>query len=491
MAHFNLTNSYTYVQGEGAEIALIENFCTHKVSRFVSFYKDKDENIIYASKYKYLSPKEKLKYRLTTERKEELYSYFYQNSNSFPTGWLNKICVSLHNNGFKTSFSDKRIISKTVESLKDKLPELRYYQKEAVDLAISKERGIIKHPTGSGKTLVICRLISILNLPTLIIVPNLILLEQTAEFLGRYIGINFVGKVGEGIWSPNRFTVATAQTLWSRIGNKVTTKLLDDTQVLIGDECHHINKNTEHIPNTWYRIAMRCKSAYYRFGFSATPGDENSLQRKLLEGITGGIIHEVSVKSLVEEGYLSDAFIIMKQIDIELGLKFEKIDKKSWRYVYETGILNNDIRNKAISIYANEYASRGKSVLIIVDEVENHADIVKKFIPEAETLVGDDNPQKRDTVLREFRERKKRILISTLLSEGFDFRGLDVVILAGGKRSHKKTAQRVGRALRTSDGKLNAVVIDFFDKDGGFLQKHSVDRRKTYEELGFNIKYIG
>jgi superfamily II DNA or RNA helicase len=59
---------------------------------------------------------------------------------------------------------------------------------------------------------------------------------------------------------------------------------------------------------------------------------------------------------------------------------------------------------------------------------------------------------------------------------------MDVIIMAGGGKSSKQTVQRVGRALRTAQGKQVARIIDFYDADRGILQRHSRARLRTYKK---------
>ena len=483
MIKFNVYNSYTYVKcTDNDSISPIKKYCTHMVKKFISVYKDDFGNILPAFRYKKLSPSERYKFHLTTEFKMDEISYFYEKYQSFPTGWMFNICNLLDLQRIKYTINDKRV-PYTLKPISDTLPSLRYYQEEGVNLALEAERGIIKHPTGSGKTLVITRLCSSLRLPTLILVPNLILLTQTADFLKKYLPEHLVGKIGEAEWSPRLFTVATAQTLWARMKEE-SEEYLKTIAVLIGDECHKINKNQEHLPNTFFRISMKCHHAYYRYGLTATPGEPGTLQRKLLEGVTGDLIHDVPIQELVDKNYLTNAKIIIKKINIKSSYD------KNWRRAYENNLMNNAERNQIIGIFANKYAKEGKTVLIITDEVEEHAKQLNEMIPKSEILIGENKKKERKEIISRFKKGETKILISTLLNEGFDFKGLHCVIMAAGKKSGKLVTQRVGRALRIESGKKEAIIVDFYDRDGGFLEKHSKERINMYEELGFEIEYV-
>ena len=483
MINFSVNNCYTYAKNfTPEEISTVKSYCTHQVKKFVSLYKNTSGGIMPAFRYKQLSPIDKKYWKLETSFDVSFISYYYDKYNSFPTGWLPEIASLLDDSLIEYQIHDNRVVYETIP-ISYNLPELRYYQTEAVKKAVYIERGILQHPTGSGKTITSCAILANLGLTSLIIVPNLILLNQTYDYMCKAFSPDLVGKIGEGDWNPKLFTVATAQTLWSRIAQKETIDFLDSIKVLIGDECHKINENEEHLPNTWYRVAMKCYNAFYRFGMSATPGKLGSLQRRLLEGATGGILHQVELQELIDKGYLTNARIIIKK------LKMPKI-KGNWRQSYEEHILNNNQRNHTITLFADKFSREGKSVLIIVDEVEEHAKKLNEMIPMSAILIGESKKKIRQDVLYNFRSGKQKILISTLLNEGFDFRGLDVVILAAGKKSNKLIAQRVGRALRTEAGKKEAIIVDFYDDDNGYLVKHSKQRIEVYKELGFPIEFI-
>ena len=72
-------------------------------------------------------------------------------------------------------------------------------------------------------------------------------------------------------------------------------------------------------------------------------------------------------------------------------------------------------------------------------------------------------------------------LISTLLGEGVDIPAMSAIIMAGGLKTPVGVIQKVGRALRKSPGKEEAVVVDFRDK-GAFLARHFQERMDVYRE---------
>jgi len=137
-------------------------------------------------------------------------------------------------------------------------------------------------------------------------------------------------------------------------------------------------------------------------------------------------------------------------------------------------------------------------ILIAIDRVEHGKELYKLLRMQTHSvslLVGSDNVDKRERVLKDFKKGNIQILVSTLLSEGFDFKGLRVVFNAAGGKSEKQTIQRLGRALRSEDGKYVGVCIDVLDRivveeSNKSLHRHALTRKKTYKDMGFNVKVI-
>ena len=72
---------------------------------------------------------------------------------------------------------------------------LRDYQKQSLDTWIlNSKRGVIVLPTGSGKTVIGINAISLLNTPTIVVVPTLDLLDQWRSRLKKEFKID-VGRI--------------------------------------------------------------------------------------------------------------------------------------------------------------------------------------------------------------------------------------------------------------------------------------------------------
>ena len=98
--------------------------------------------------------------------------------------------------------------------------------------------GIVVH--NSGKTVIAALMIKALRLPALFLVPSLDLLHQTRKvFMDRMIlDRKEVGICGDGQWQPGKWiTVATVDTLHSRMNTPAGKALLDSVDLIFCDEC--------------------------------------------------------------------------------------------------------------------------------------------------------------------------------------------------------------------------------------------------------------
>lgn len=427
--------------------------------------------------------------------------YYLNQDGFFPTGWAGKFIKELNEQGHSIKIQDeRRKPNYTIRFLGDETIKLRDYQREALEAALKTKRGIIHHATGSGKTINAAAIIKAISVQALVIVPDINLLDQTAHELERFLGEDCMGKIGNSLWKPNHVTVSTIQTLGSRLRtNPIKVKsFLKNIDLLVLDEAHHVNitgvkkpgkkKAGTPKPNTQYYEISMLTNAYYRFGLTATPGSPNKIERRLLEGVTGKVLHHVSSSYLIERGYLTQPIIQM--------YKSEVPPYKEWKDAQKHNIIENIHRNLFISKLAQGYAKQGKSVLITVDRIRHGNDLCEMLDEEAIFLSGKDDAEYRKTIFEDFKNKDLYILVSTIVREGVDIPSMDVIIRAEGGKSDRVTIQKMGRVLRKAEGKDKARIIDFYDDDGtkvsgtdNILRKHSKARLREYKrEAAFDVQ---
>lgn len=414
--------------------------------------------------------------------KEKYVSFYERSQMRFPTGWLfSRVIKPLKSNGHNIDLEDERKDIDTDNEFKRTLPyPLRYYQQRTLNLALSRHRLIVHLATGGGKTLIGMAIIKDTGASTLFIVPSLSLLHQTYRKVKAVFGEEHVGRIGDNITDIRRVTIATVQSLWSKKDDDKIQELLDRVDIMILDEAHHVNTNQKG-SNTWYQIAMQCK-AKIRIGLTATPGKETDKNFELLRAATGSVGISKSIKDLTNEGFLCPAKIYMIPIRQE--------GYNHWKTAVKQGIHLNDNRNTLVAKYAKYFAGQGENVVITVDRIKTQAQELIKLLPEANTAFGDTSTADRKKIFKKLRESKGNILISSVVNEGWDCPSASVLIDPSGRKggNHARgKIQQIGRVLRKEEGKDEAIIIDFFDKDNSTLQKHSRFRYNQYKDRNFDV----
>jgi superfamily II DNA or RNA helicase len=111
----------------------------------------------------------------------------------------------------------------------------------------------------------------------------------------------------------------------------------------------------------------------------------------------------------------------------------------------------------------------------------------------AEFVWGDKSTQQRDAAVERLERGDADVLIaSVVFQEGVDVPSLRSVVIASGGRSVIAALQRVGRGMRTDDGKkMTFQVFDFLDQGSPMLERHSRRRMNTYVREGYRTVLQG
>jgi superfamily II DNA or RNA helicase len=221
---------------------------------------------------------------------------------------------------------------------------------------------------------------------------------------------------------------------------------------------------------------MKATSAYYRFGFSATPFKSDIGTELNLVGATGEIIKEFSVGAAIEAGVLVPPRVYM----INLGIP--PLDgEMDYQEEYKQGIVDCPERNDAIVEIARRYTARGIPTIILIRIIRHGESLADRL--DVPFLSGRDVGEVRDKARKQMIGGKVPCLVaSTIFDEAVDLPNVGCIITAGAGRAHHVTLQRTGRGLRPSEGKEHLDLFDFYDGHGVRLERQSRARRRTYKE---------
>ena len=415
----------------------------------------------------------------------------------FSTGLLNKVCDILTQQGVQYIVNDTRVKPQAQQPILTNTT-LRQDQEDVVNTCINKVRGIVALPTGWGKSFSQIELVCRLNLPTVIVVHKLDIMQQFIDWFKERAGIE-VGQVGNGIIEPKKITIAMIQTLANAFkikSKEIKNETIDmkgynniynmcnQAQVLITDELHTMVDG-----NVWSKVFARFSNTYYRWGFSATP--YKRLSGELLSGaIYGPVIAKESYLDCIKKGYLTKPEVLIyryKQQGLPYGVKYQQ--------AYKERIVENEDRNLLICKIALEYFNKGKKTFIAVTHL-NHGRLLKQML---ETVVGKDKVifaegstslEKRQEAIKKFEQGGIILLSSSIFNEGINIKSMDVLINARCSLSQTTFLQTIGRCLRLAPGKKVATIIDIQDTNVKYFAYHGRARLEILQDCEFDIKFV-
>jgi superfamily II DNA or RNA helicase len=405
---------------------------------------------------------------------------------TFPAGLVPDVAGALREFGAKVTVDDQRqcpghlcerVTDVCLEGLSFDPPF--EYQPQCAEAMIQAQRGIAAVATNGGKTVIAALVTKALRLPMLFVVPSRDLLHQSRKVFMQRLGLNAdgVGVCGDGVWQPGKWiTVATVDTLHSKLATPKGQTLLNGIDLLFVDECHHVGADT------WYEVISQCP-AFYRFGLSGTPLKRSDGGDMKLIGATGSIVYEIRNKELIRRGISVQphiSWIKVTQPLLAKGIKYPE--------AYRLGIVENVWRNTAVARAAAERVERGLNVLILVSELKHGRILDEKlwnyspgaFVPH-QFISGEEPTEVRTKAFEDFRRGDLRVLIATsIMNEGIDMPNIDALVLAAGGKSSIRTLQRVGRGLRKGGNVDRLEVVDFADFQSKYLVDHSLQRLMDY-----------
>ena len=258
--------------------------------------------------------------------------------------------------------------------------------------------------------------------------------------------------------------------------------------------------NCKHAPAAgWRRIIESCKGL--RYGFDATPWgddpDRNEVTRTLFHNRT----YEISRTDIGDS--LADAYLeishatdlnIQQKIDDNIDRLFQARRKHmritdeelkrmcAWESLVDIGICQNKERNDYAIQYAMEHGDM--QTLILIPRITLGEDYERR-IPGSRLVHSKLSKKLRKAAMDEFKSGQLKTMIATSLAdEGLDLPNVDLLIMVSGGRSSQKTIQRASRALRKTETKNCATILDFSDKFHPIGSFHAKKRMTCYRQLG-------
>jgi superfamily II DNA or RNA helicase len=456
-------------------------------------------------------------------------SFYNRWNNSFPIGFLYRVMKQFAG---VVQLMDQREY-KPIKFCMPKLNELdevykstgkamtlRMYQKESILYAFEHKNCMIQSATNSGKSAVIAALATMLREEGVVIVVHRVeLLWQLRKMLMGMTGLNVGYVSAEEVNLDPRINIVMVMTLLNRLDvDQALEQAFFGSKVLIVDEAHHMKSAT-------HQAVFAKSKAVYRFGCSGTIADEDTYDGWLMRQYIGDVVYNISNKELIDQGVSAEPIINMikmphavnytaiiaeiREDNDKKGKKFEspwrekeEVYKKVFAKVLQKHIVENGMRNAVVvDKVTKDY--KNKQILIVVDFLEHGRRLEAMLWERIKLITGKDDLELRDMdfihgtsesrtgSLAKFRKGTLRVLISSsIIDEGIDISRIEVLILAAGKKSRRQILQRIGRGLRRKEGENVVHILDFYDFDGKYLEKHSKERLKLYNKEKFRVEIV-
>lgn len=327
----------------------------------------------------------------------------------------------------------------------------RPYQKTLIDDSRESFRvgnrsvcGVL--PTGGGKTICFVWIASQAvkrGANVLILVHTNSLFKQTSRTLKKFEVEH--GLIGSG-YSPNyayECQVAKIGTYVRRLGTFTP-------DLIIVDECHHATAGQ-------YKKVLEAFPSARILGVTATPirTDGTGLGEVFEDMIIGP-----SIQELIDGGYLVEPTVYAPPTVGQIDVKRSESDfnRKELSEFMDKPTITGDAVGHYTKLCAGVPAV---AFCVSIEHAEHVRDSFRAAGYTSETVNGKMKQSQIDRVLNGLGNGSVQVVTSCdLISEGTDIPAIECAILLRPTMSTALFLQQVGRALRLSDGKTGAVVLD-------------------------------
>ena len=294
---------------------------------------------------------------------------------TLPRGGLSRLRAIAASHGIKLRYVDRTTKAPAVFPHFVVDPDnpdwiLRPHQDQGVDAAERRRQGVVRAPTGSGKTVAALALIHRIQQRALVIMRDGNLLEQWAREAQRSLGLkkNQIGIIRGGKkYHPGRpIVLALQQSLWSKGGEWMAELFAADPfGAVVIDEVQSLAART-------FLGVIGHTPMQYRIGFSA---DETRKDKKefLIYDAMGEVIHEIDRNALEREGVIHPVTVRVIPTDFraEWYRSAEPGDKDFTRLIEE--MTEDEDRNAILLNVTQGVVQAGEVPAIVFTHRREHA----------------------------------------------------------------------------------------------------------------------
>ncbi|HOC76897.1 MAG TPA: DEAD/DEAH box helicase [Deltaproteobacteria bacterium] len=358
---------------------------------------------------------------------------------------------------------------------------LHPYQAAALRDIASRRFGVLEAPPGAGKTVIALSAIGLRKQPALVIVHTKELLYQWQKRACEFLDMRSdeVGLIGDGHRRiGERLTVALINSLY---------RAIDEVRPAVGhlvvDECHHVPART-------FTDAVGLFDSTYMLGLSATPYRRDKLTR-IIYFYLGDRVHEIRPTELQAMKRIMRARLIVRHTNCAFFF-----DADEYQYMISALVADAKRNRLIVDDVAARAGETDKGIALVISDRVSHCEELFRAIcaqgVRACLLTGSVPVRDRARIVEELNCNQAQVLVATaqLIGEGFDLKQLSSIFLATPIKFTGRVKQYIGRILRISEGKEEAVIYDYLDVNG-MLKNSFSSRMSAYHDLGVKLEGTG
>ncbi|MGQ9814240.1 MAG: DEAD/DEAH box helicase family protein [Candidatus Roseilinea sp.] len=351
---------------------------------------------------------------------------------------------------------------------------LRPYQEQAINttrakIAAGVRRILLTAPTGAGKTCIAAGIV----LSAVAKGKRVLFLAHRRELIDQTVnklvdaGVPNLGVIMAG----NKLRNASAPVQVASIQTLIRREL-PPADLIIIDEAHRANARS------YLSVVANYPDATI-IGLTATPERTDG---KGLDDLFDDMVTVETVPNLIKQGFLiKPTYYVGPTADLSgVRTTHGDYDEHQLAEAMDRPKLTGDI------ITNWKRLANGKPTAVFAVNVAHAEHLVAEFRAagvSAAMVCGKTPRAQREAIIADWREGYIQVVVNILVFvEGFDFPGMECVVLARPTQSVSLYLQAVGRVMRPAPGKTSALVLDH----AGCYQLHGlphIEREWTLEGM--------
>lgn len=323
----------------------------------------------------------------------------------------------------------------------------------------AKKPVLIVMPTGSGKSLIIASIAEQIDAPLIVFQPTKEILEQNYNKMIDY------GIMGVTIYSASMNKKEIGNITLATIGS-VYKKPEDfkHFKYIIMDEAHLCNAKGGMYKEFFSVVGSKLiglTATPYRLSHDGFGGSILKFLTRTNPRVFSKVIHVTQTRELSDKGYFSKTEYYQikgfNRSEIRLNSTGADYLEESERSYYTKTEFNKSVLN-----VIQRLLKAGKTRILVFTKFVEEASTISEELGDVAAMVnGQMKAKERDAIIKGFRSGEIKVVANVgVLTVGFDYPELEVVVIARPTRSLTLYYQMMGRAVRPHPDKESAWIID-------------------------------